>query len=171
MSDYDPWAKPIRDSIAKLVLIPLGLAGLLLMGSPEREYVLSVAPLPVIGPFLLAFFAIYAMPVWLLMPLMKRFSDGMVYDALDEVETIVRLPLLPADGFFYLYRKGRGLVRGEGEDVKNMLTYLVSLILFASLELRILVQAIAILAVLSIICAFMGRFYREADPLEDIKKG
>ncbi len=173
MSDYNPFERPLIDTIARVMLLLLSFAGLLLMPADERGYLMSVtAPVPFIGSILFIFFAVYALPVWLIMPLMKKFAGrGIAYDAIDEVESIVKIPLVPAEGIFLLYRKARGLVRGEGEDARSAITYLFSLALFASLELRALFQGVFLLIALSLLCVFLARFFREIDPFEDIRKG
>ncbi len=172
MSDYT-FERPLIDTTARVMLLLLAFAGLLLMPAAERDYLMSVtASVPFIGPILFIFFAVYALPTWLIMPLMKRFAGrGIAYDAIDEVESIVKIPLLPAEGVFLLYRKSRGLVRGEGEDARSLITYLYSIALFASLESHALVLGVFLLVTISLLCAFIARFLREIDPLEDIKKG
>jgi hypothetical protein len=170
--EFNPFERPLRNLLSGMLLLPLVTAGLLLMPPADRDYLVSIAfALPFAGPIILLFLSTYSYPLWLVLPLLGRVSGrGLLNDAIVEADAAVRIPLLFAEGFFRLYRRSRSLARGEGEEARKILSYLVALTLFASLGLRALPQALALISVLSLLCWLASGLIRETEPLEEIRK-
>ncbi len=168
---YNPFERPLRNLLATMVLLPLVVAGLMLMPVQERDYLMSFwYSMPHAGLLLVVFLSVYSYPLWLALPLLKRVSGkGLVHDALEDAESVVLVPLIFADGFFRLYRLSRSLVRGEGEGTRRLFSYLVAIVLFASLELQVLPQAVLLIFMLSLLCWLLSLRMREKNPLEEIK--